>query len=206
MKLDNFSQDVIDQYKLQEIATQDGYIYVEVQKEMYGLPQAELLAQELLEKRLAKKGYTKSSTCPGLWKHNWRPITSSLIVDDFGVKYIGKEHADHLIRILQEHNKISEDWSGAKYGGLTLDWDYTRKVVHLSMPGHIDKALEWFQHKTPKHTRRPNRYSYPRTDCEKPRKIANRISRPYRIHARITCFEPMARVDNVSQSTSLLSR
>ena len=49
----------------------------------------------------------------------------SLKVDDFGVKYVVKDHADHLIRILQEQYKISKDWSGTKYDGLTLDWDYT---------------------------------------------------------------------------------
>ena len=76
---------------------------------MYRLPQAGLLAQELLEKRLAKEGYTQSSTCPGLWKHNWRPITFSLIVVDFEVKYIGKEHADHLMGIIQNTIKSQKN-------------------------------------------------------------------------------------------------
>ena len=87
--MDNFPQDVTDQYKLTEIAMPDGYVYDELQKGMHGLPQAGLLAQELLEKRLAKEGYQQSKTCAGLWKHEWRPITFSLLVNDFGVKYIG---------------------------------------------------------------------------------------------------------------------
>ena len=32
-------------------------VYVEVRKGMYGLLQAEIIANELLEKRLSKKGY-----------------------------------------------------------------------------------------------------------------------------------------------------
>ena len=95
--MDNFPQDVIDQYKLTVIAMPDGKVYDEVQKGMYGLPQAGLLAQELLEKRLAKEGYQQSKTCPSLLKHKWRPITFSLIADNFGVKYIGREHLESIL-------------------------------------------------------------------------------------------------------------
>ena len=70
---------------------------------MYGLPQAGILAQNLLEKRLKKKGYYQSMYTPGLWLHEWQPIQFSLVVDDFGVKYVGKEHAKHLVDALVEH-------------------------------------------------------------------------------------------------------
>jgi hypothetical protein len=57
---------------------------------MYGLPQAGIIAQELLAKRLRKHGYTQSKTMPGLWTHEWHPITFSLIVDNFGVNTLEK--------------------------------------------------------------------------------------------------------------------
>jgi hypothetical protein len=41
---------VIKHYQLTNIATLDGYIYCEIQKGMYGLPPARIIAQELLEK------------------------------------------------------------------------------------------------------------------------------------------------------------
>ena len=49
-----------------DLAMPDGYVYIEVWKGMYGLPQAGILAQELLEQCLAKEGYLQSKTCPGL--------------------------------------------------------------------------------------------------------------------------------------------
>ena len=52
---------------------------------------------------------------PGFWKHPWRPVSFSLIVDDFGVKYVGDEHAKHLIKVLKEHYTIPEDWEAEKY-------------------------------------------------------------------------------------------
>ena len=93
---------------------------------MYGLPQAGILANELLEKRLNKHGYFQSPQIPGLWTHVSRPISFTLVVDDFGVKYVGEEHVHHLMGVLT-HNKqyeITADWKGNKYIGITLDWDY----------------------------------------------------------------------------------
>ena len=55
MKLDMFPEDVIEEYNLRDRVEPNGYVYIEVRKGMYGLPQAGLLAQKLLEKRL---GYT----------------------------------------------------------------------------------------------------------------------------------------------------
>ena len=69
---------------------------------MYGLPQAGILAQELLGRRLGRHSYRQSTLVPGLWMHKWRPIQFSLVVDDFGVKYVEKEHARHLIAALRD--------------------------------------------------------------------------------------------------------
>ena len=60
LKLTNLPEDDIEKYGLQDKATSDEYVYVEIIKGMYSLPQAGFLAQELLEKRLQKYGYTQS--------------------------------------------------------------------------------------------------------------------------------------------------
>ena len=62
-------------------------------------------------------------------------------MDDFGVKYIGKEHVMHLIKSLKEHYEVEEDWEGRRYLGITLDWDYKKREVHLSMPDYVARAL-----------------------------------------------------------------
>ena len=113
-------KDVIAHYKLEEIATPDGYIYCEIQKGMYGLPQAGIIAQQLLEERLEKDGYRQSKITPGLWTHDTRPISFSLVVDDFGVKYVGEENAQHLLDTVRKYYKCSCDWKGERYCGLTI--------------------------------------------------------------------------------------
>eukprot|EP00804_Cyclotella_cryptica_P003824 CCRYP_018941-RA/>CCRYP_018941-RA protein AED:0.08 eAED:0.08 QI:0/-1/0/1/-1/0/1/0/151 len=88
LKLSVIPDHIIKLYKLDKLVTTDGYVYVLIHKGMYGLPQAGIIAQQLLEKRLALNGYRQSSITPGFWKHNWRPISFTLCVDDFGVKYV----------------------------------------------------------------------------------------------------------------------
>ena len=65
LKLSNLPEYVIEQYGLKDKTTSEGYIYVDIRKGMYGLPQAGLLAQELLEQILQKQGYTQSKVTPG---------------------------------------------------------------------------------------------------------------------------------------------
>jgi len=155
MKLADIPEEIIVEYNLRNKATPDGSIYIVANKGMYGLPQAGLLANELLEKRLNANGYRQSKLVPGLWKHDWRPIQFTLVVDDFGVKYVGKEHALHLKETLEKHYKVTNDWTGNRYIGITLDWDYDKRQVHLSMPGYVAKALKQFQHQTKKKQHAP---------------------------------------------------
>jgi hypothetical protein len=70
-------------------------------------------------------------------------------VDDFGVKYVGREHAEHLMECIKKNYNISSDWNGSAYCGLTLEWDYKNRTVDLSMPGYIKAALHKYQHVAP---------------------------------------------------------
>ena len=53
LKLSDIPQEVITVYKLKEISTKDDSVYLEVNKGIYDLPHAGLLAQQLLQERLA---------------------------------------------------------------------------------------------------------------------------------------------------------
>ncbi len=74
-KLSDMPDNVIAHYHLRNIATPGGYLYCKICQGMYGLPQAGIIAQELLAKRLKEHGYIQSKTTPGLWTHEWCPIT-----------------------------------------------------------------------------------------------------------------------------------
>ena len=107
MKLSDFPESVIAHYNLCENETPDGFVYVDIKQVMYGLPQSGILAQTILESHLNAHGYHQSKITPGLWTHEWRPIFFTLVVDNFGVKYVGKEHTDHLIKCIKESYYIT---------------------------------------------------------------------------------------------------
>ncbi len=67
-----------------------------IRKSMYGLPQGGILANQLLERCLATKGYYQCLHMPGLWRHVCRSIMSSLVVDNFGIKITNKADFVHL--------------------------------------------------------------------------------------------------------------
>ena len=142
-------QKIIDLYNLTPLI-HNGAVYVEIRKGMYGLPQAGRIANDKLVPILEQAGYTQSEHIPGLFKHDTRPVAFCLVVDDFGVKYVGKEHAEHLANTLQDAGyKITMDWEGKQFCGMTLNWDYENGTVDLSMPGYVDKALQRFEHPVP---------------------------------------------------------
>ncbi len=127
ISINDIPEEIIIEYKLREIADSKGMVYIQANHGMYGLPQSGLLANELLEKGLNKRGYRQSKLVPGLWSHKWRPVQFTLVVDDFGVKYVGKEHVLHLKQTLKENYKVTLEWDGRQYIGITLDWDYLRR-------------------------------------------------------------------------------
>jgi hypothetical protein len=83
---------------------------------------------------------------PGLWQHATRPITFSLVADNFGIKYVGKEHADHLIKCLNKKYNLTKDWAGDLYCSISLRWDYAAWMHDIFMPGCIKKQLLKYKH------------------------------------------------------------
>ena len=128
IRVDDIPPDIMRRYNL-DAKIHNGYVYVEIRKGMYGLPQAGPLANDRLVKFLAQHGSYQNPHTHGLFKHESRPVTFSLVVDDFGIKYVGKENAQHLIDALQTQYTITTDWTGTLYCGLTLDWDYSKNPV-----------------------------------------------------------------------------
>ena len=41
-------------------------------------------------------------------------IQFTLVVDDFGVKYVGEKHALHLKKTLEENYKVTTEWDGTR--------------------------------------------------------------------------------------------
>ena len=148
MKIEIMPAEIIEKYNLQSIA-HNGWVFFRIKKGMYGLPEAGILANKLLKKRLLKSGYYEAQFTPGLYRHVWRPIMFSLVVDDFGVKCEGIQHAKHLKTALEQYYDVAVDWDGKLFCGITLDWNYKMRHVDLSVPGYVGRKLIKYQHPMP---------------------------------------------------------
>ena len=141
--------EIINQYNLQTLSA-DGLVYLEVQKGMPGLKQSGRIANNRLKAHHANFCFAPVPRTPALWKHTTKPIISSLVVDDFVVKYISKYNADHLIQALKKLYTISIDWTGSLFCGLTIDWDYAAHTCDISMSKYLQTALLKFRNPVPK--------------------------------------------------------
>jgi hypothetical protein len=147
-------QSINDQNYLLDLV-QNGFILVEISLDIYGLPNAGILAYNQLVTHLAKHGYVPCTHTPCIWTHDTHNITFCLIVDDFGIKYTNRCDVEHLLAALQDLYVITTDWTGSLYLAMPIDWDYHTKTVDISMPGYVAKALNRFQHNTFRRSQHP---------------------------------------------------
>ena len=111
--------DIMQKYNLHS-KIHSNRVPAEIRTGMYGLPQAGRLAYIKLIGHLAKDGYIPTGHTPGLFKHITRPILFNLVITDFGVKFRGKQHAEHLIATLKKRHDITVDWDGSLFCGIHL--------------------------------------------------------------------------------------
>ncbi len=152
VKISDIPAEFIKEYDLAGW-NRDGWIYFEIQQGCYGLPQSGILADNLLQSRLEVEGYYESASAPGLWHHKWRPIQFCLIVDDFGVKYVGIEHFNHLMDLLKKYHGVQFNMVGDKFVGINIKWDYAGQRCRISMEGYIKSLLIKFKHPCPTKSR-----------------------------------------------------
>ena len=71
---------IMEQYQLAGLV-HNGFVYIEISKVIYGLPQSSILANDHLQAHLLDHGYKQATHTPGLFTHETRPVTFFLIID-----------------------------------------------------------------------------------------------------------------------------
>ena len=82
---------------------------------MYRLKEVGILAFSYIVKKLALFGYPPVKKTPCLWKNETRLTTSTLCVDNFGIKSYNNEEKEHLLNALKTKYEISIDPKGENY-------------------------------------------------------------------------------------------
>ena len=149
IKVELIPPEFLSKYNLQHKVYNE-FIWIRIVKTMYGLPQAVKLSNNLLRSRLATDGYYELPHTPGLWKHVTRPVWFTLVVDDFGVKYVDIDNAQHLMKSLQKHYEVEEHWTCSLYCGIELYWKYEHGVLDTKMSRYCLKNLQKYNHLKPR--------------------------------------------------------
>ncbi len=136
-------KDIKTRYRLYGMEN-SGFVYFEIRRCMYGLPQAERFSQIRLIQHLAHHGYNQWPNTQCLFRHRTRDIMFSLVIDDFGVRYGSQSNIDHLEKTLELNDyKITIHPDGDQHLGMNIAFN-TRTAVTISMPGYVYKMLTRF--------------------------------------------------------------
>ena len=73
IQLSKIPQEFIDEYDLTKFSHK-GWVYFEIRRGFYVLPQLVILANKQLRIILEKEVYYDDRTTPGLWRQKWQPI------------------------------------------------------------------------------------------------------------------------------------
>ena len=149
-KLKQIPLSIQKEYELHKFVDEHGFVYARINKAWYGLKEAGRIANEDMVVHLKKHGYHESKFTPGLFTHETRDISFTLVVDDFGIKYKNEEDVQHLISSLEEKYTMKVDMEAKQYIGIDLQWDYEKRHLYCSMDEYIWTALQEFQHAIPK--------------------------------------------------------
>jgi len=190
IELNTLPEDIIVKYNLRSLA-HNGKVLVQIDSALYGLRQAGRVAQDRLIKHLADNGYHQCQNTPCLFKHEQLPITFSLVVDDFGIKYKGKETAQHLLDTLQRIYRITADWKGERFIGMTINHDKTNRTLSVSMPNYVQKALVRFAAEDIQTAKSPAIYVPPVYGSRKQQRAVIDSSEP------ITCAKRKKRIQQI---------
>ena len=78
-----------------------------------------------------------------------RPITFTLVLDDFGIKVEGDMHANHPVKTLRKNYYVAIDWKDELFVGIKLKWDYEKRTLDTHIQIFVPKALHKYQHPKP---------------------------------------------------------
>ena len=92
----NIPEHTIQQYNMKQ-QVKGGYIYLEIRKAIWDLPQEDNLANTLLKEHIDPKGFHEVPHTPGQWKYITKDIQFPLVIDDFDVKYTKMKYIEYLL-------------------------------------------------------------------------------------------------------------
>jgi hypothetical protein len=131
-----YTEEIVQKYNLNASAV-SSWVYIEIRKGMYRLKEVRLLANQVLQTCVSSLWYYPERHTLALWLDKTHPISFTLAMDDFLVKYVDRRHAEHVQKALSQTYKLATYWTATLYSSITLKWDYKNRTCSISMPGYV---------------------------------------------------------------------
>ena len=88
-----------------------GWIYININREIYGLKNSDIIVHRRFKIHLGPHGYRLVLFTPSLWKSNTKQTMFILVVEYFATKYIEPESSEHLFSGLLKKYGITTNLS-----------------------------------------------------------------------------------------------
>ena len=116
---------------------------------MYGFKEARVIAFDQLVRKLDPFGYETMPLTDGLWGHKTKMTAFTICADNFGVQYLSKQDAKHLINAIKFNYECTIEWKGKTYCGTTIGLNCPQCYIDTSIPVFVPKVLNKFNHIPP---------------------------------------------------------
>ena len=83
------------------------------------MKEAGKITHDDLVAHLKQYGYFET-TIPGYFRHESRPICFTLVVDDFGIKYVNEDDVQHLRQAIEVKYPVKFKMQPTQYIGINL--------------------------------------------------------------------------------------
>jgi hypothetical protein len=162
-RVENIPPNIIEEYNMAPLIYKDhkrqSRVMFEVNKGLYGLPQASLLAHLQMNKHLAQIGYHECIETPCLYTNTQNRLAFTLVVDDFCVYYEDTEEVDKLLEHIEKAYVITRDWECESYLGMRIQFSQDHDEVAISIPDYVQRAVKRFMgNELPVHQLSPLKY------------------------------------------------
>ena len=124
-------QEIIVTYDVKALVDEQGWIYMRIEKGMYGLKQAGIISNQELVKHIAPFGYHTVQHTPGLWVHDNRK-TLLVLWSKISVFDIAQQRIPTILKFPSEPNTSSHSTCQQQYTvGLSSSGTMCTEPLHF---------------------------------------------------------------------------
>lgn len=120
---------------------ENGCLYVELKKALYGCLESAQLWYEELKKKLLSFGFETNPYDPCVFTKD-QDCTVLVYVDDLFIFATSQNSADTLVNQLQGTFKEITVNRGLKHSYLGMSFDFSKKELHITMQGYIESIIQ----------------------------------------------------------------